>query len=232
MRGLIGDRLVMAERGLVRALGLAEAVTLQQVQWHIVDCADGRDHDGEQWFPITFTALSDELGLSVDQTRRAVRTLQERGLLLSCQPEGWSSRRKWYRIDYEAVHAVISPDACGDSAASTSGDSAASPTSQPLKPARTRARTQRDDYFDVLVAVYGQPTPRSGAAFYSRVVTDVMAMPDATPDELRRRALLARQRYGKKSTPEAVVKHWPMLAQQSSRFDQWAEHAHQEGTTC
>lgn len=98
---LLTERVLNVQPSLVRAVGLTKAVVLQQVQWHLTDAEHGEEYDGETWFPVTQAALAGETGLTEDVVHRALAALVEGGLLLSVQPEGWSSRRKWYRIDYD-----------------------------------------------------------------------------------------------------------------------------------
>ena len=96
---LLDERVVAVQPSLVRAIGLTKAVVLQQLHWHLGAAGHGREHAGEVWFPITQTVLAEETGLTAQVVRRALEALEQEGIVLSIQPEGRQSRRKWYRID-------------------------------------------------------------------------------------------------------------------------------------
>lgn len=104
---LLDERMVSAQPSLVRALGLTKAVVLQQIHWNMV-YGHGQVHDEHEWFPITMADLAGEIGVTRDVVRRAIEAMEQDGILLSCQPEGRVSRRKWYRID--RTHATFTGD--------------------------------------------------------------------------------------------------------------------------
>lgn len=108
---LLDERLVSAHPSLIRRLGPVRAIVLQQLNWHVTYTPS--DLDGERWYPTTCEALADEIGVSADTIQRAIRGLEDAGLVVSCQPEGRASRRKWYRVDRDALDRPS-----GDSAAS------------------------------------------------------------------------------------------------------------------
>jgi len=106
---LLSERLVQAQPSVVRAFGLLQAVVLQQIAWHLDAAEHGEWHDDEEWFPVTCSDLASEIGVSEAAIGRATRSLEERRVLLSVQPEGWSTRRKWYRIDRDHEDLVPLP---------------------------------------------------------------------------------------------------------------------------
>lgn len=151
---LLDERMVSAQPSLVRALGLTRAVVLQQINWHLRAADHGIEHQGHEWFPITLADLAAEIGLTADVVRRAVEALERDEIVLSCQPEGHQSRRKWYRIDYD--HTVLSvpsvqvaklPLQKRRNSHFPSGETATSSSiaEEALEPARAEARESGDD---------------------------------------------------------------------------------------
>lgn len=99
---LLDERVVSVHPSLVRALGATQALVVQQIHFHATYDAPQR-LDGEQWTPLRQADIADETGLSHDAVHRAVRALEDRGVLITRQPEGSSSRRKWYRLNRELI---------------------------------------------------------------------------------------------------------------------------------
>ena len=137
---LLRERQVAAQPSLVRAVGLLQAVVLQQIAWHLDAADDGIELDGVEWFPITCSRLASETGLSEDGVKRATRALEDRGLLVSTQPEGYASRRKWYRIEYDhdLLQGAKSPDPKGRNRPIPRGEIAPSTSYQPVEPLEPR----------------------------------------------------------------------------------------------
>lgn len=185
----------------------------------------------------------DEIGTlsrqSVATVTRHLRALRDAGLIRPVGRDEQCQRARRRRVNRSTVWA-LNVGATGSDRAVLSahgepvdGDASTYPLN--TRPTATRRRRPEDDFIDVIVEVYGTTT-RSGMAFYADKAREIMAMPDATPDELRKRALRCRQRYGPKSTIAAVAKHWPMLGDQtprqserSRRFDAWAEQPFADG---
>jgi hypothetical protein len=128
--GLLDERVVMAQPSLIRAFGPGVALVLQQIHWHTQAGYGAEVHDGETWWPVTISEFADEIGLSPDQMRRTLNRAEDDGLLVSCQPEGWRTRRKWYRVDRDVVRESV------DGATCPSGESAASKRANPPLPKR------------------------------------------------------------------------------------------------
>jgi hypothetical protein len=93
---------------LAQAVGVTEAITLQQLHFHLTDPRNGREHEGEQWIYKRYEdwQKDDFPFLSTRQIQRIFLKLQGMGLVVSCQPESRESRRKYYRIDYEQLDAL------------------------------------------------------------------------------------------------------------------------------
>ena len=87
---------------LAIAIGLNEAIVLQQ--FHYLGRIGGRIINGENWVFDTYESLREKFFpfWSEKTIQRVVTTLEENGWLLSCQPEGVMSRRKYYRISNQA----------------------------------------------------------------------------------------------------------------------------------
>jgi len=87
---------------LAIAIGLNEAIVLQQ--FHYLGRIGGRVINGENWVFDTYESLREKFFpfWSEKTIQRVVTTLEENGWLLSCQPEGVMSRRKYYRISNQA----------------------------------------------------------------------------------------------------------------------------------
>lgn len=111
-RALLLDEPVIAlQPALVRALGgdVHGAIVLQQIAYWMPFARS--TYAGHVWVYKTYEEMATETALSADKCRRTVKRLEERGVLVSCQPGG-NERVKWYRIDYdhELFHAADSSD--------------------------------------------------------------------------------------------------------------------------
>ncbi len=97
---------------LAVAIGLNEAIVLQK----IVDLLDRTEsgkllnHDGERWLFNTYESWQEQFFpfLSVMTVQRTFVELERKGLLVSCQPEGGISRRKYYRLGEGAACHLVS----------------------------------------------------------------------------------------------------------------------------
>jgi hypothetical protein len=213
---LLDERMVSAQPSLVRAFGLTNAVVLQQVHWHHV-YGDGIEHDGHAWFPVTYAGLAEELGLSAEQVRRAVEYLEGEELLISCQPEGRTSRRKWYRVNraHPQIPEVANPpDRKRRTRQMGTGESAASSTSQPSepeaatdKPSKPRARFLE---YDALVEAFGVPGTREEEAFYAKTARSLKAQ-GKPPTEIVDRGKRARARH-ETCTVNVLLTRWSNFA--------------------
>jgi hypothetical protein len=89
---------------LALVIGLNEAIVLQQLHYLLLQPTFGRKiaeykwifNTVEEWRCQYFPFWSEET------IKRAFTSLSKAGLVVSCQPEG-SSRRKYYRIDHQAL---------------------------------------------------------------------------------------------------------------------------------
>lgn len=83
-------------------------------------------------------------------------------------------------------------------------------------PRKPRARTPRDDLFDALVAAFGPASTPARSAFYGRTVTELLAA-EATPAQVQAARIEMSRRGWNKPTPEALVKHWDSLLNDTQR---------------
>lgn len=111
-RLLINESPIALLPSLAVAVGVSEAIVLQQVQyWLSINTArgDARSvHDGRVWTYNSVEAWQEQLPFfSRSTVARALASLRERGLLLAAHlaPDA-RDRTLWYSIDYEAVEAL------------------------------------------------------------------------------------------------------------------------------
>ena len=197
---LADERIVGAQATFVRAVGLARAVVLQQIHYNAVNPRIGEDHDGHRWYAVTAFELADEIGLSESAIQRAVRALEDDRLLLSCQPEGWSSRRKWYRVnvDHPLVTGSDQPAESSDGTVSHLGDTPTwedgdTPSSHPGDtPTSSSTSSRRTTNFDELPLV-----PESGGADGVPHGTSRVESPRGDPDAERAKTVASRTAAGR-----------------------------------
>jgi len=106
---LIDEKPLQVLPGLAVAIGLNEAIALQQVHFWLTGAkendASNKFQDGKWWVYNTYQEwqATNFPFWSVHTIQRVFLSLEERGLLISEQLEKAKyCRRKWYTIDYEA----------------------------------------------------------------------------------------------------------------------------------
>jgi DNA-binding transcriptional ArsR family regulator len=77
-------------------------------------------------------------------------------------------------------------------------------------PKKPRARQLRDDYFDAIVACFGQASTKSRAAMYAQVAGELLAA-KAEPGQVALAHAELMRRGWENPTPIAMVKHWDDL---------------------
>lgn len=85
---------------LACSLGLIDAIVLHRIRTLVADgCAATCQLDGEKWVLLTIEEWHEYQfpWLAARTIRRVMKSLEDRGLIETCQPEGIMSRRKWYR---------------------------------------------------------------------------------------------------------------------------------------
>lgn len=105
---LINEPPLQVLPSLALAIGLNEALVLQQLHYLLLDPNHGRKiaehrwifNTVEQWIVGYFPFFSERT------MRRTFRNLSKLDLIITCQPEGRISRRKYYRINMERLDEI------------------------------------------------------------------------------------------------------------------------------
>ena len=110
-RVLLDERPLVLLPSLASVVGVNGAIVIQQLHFHLTGDG-GRIHAGEKWIYKTYQQwqANDFQCWSIPQIKRIFRALSRRKLVISCQPEGRLSRRKYYRINYQALDAMLDGD--------------------------------------------------------------------------------------------------------------------------
>lgn len=89
---------------LAVAIGLNEALILQQFHYLGNSGNSGRIINGERWVFDTYEELQRKFFpfWSLNTIKRTIAELESKNWLLSCQPEGVLSRRKYYRVSAQS----------------------------------------------------------------------------------------------------------------------------------
>jgi hypothetical protein len=85
---------------LAAEIGLNQAIVLQKLIFLLSNDENGKEHDEHKWIYNTYEEWRDKYFpfWSVDTIQRIFLELEKRGEIISIQPEGKVSRRKYYRI--------------------------------------------------------------------------------------------------------------------------------------
>ena len=98
---LIAERVITLQPSLAKLIGLSSAVALQQLKFALAMPRSGRRIDGHKWVWNTYEDWQRDFFSfwSTRTIRRAFQDLEKRGLVVSCQPDGHASRKKYYRLN-------------------------------------------------------------------------------------------------------------------------------------
>lgn len=93
-------------RSLAKAIGLEEAIIVQQLRWLLRDRRNGKEIAGDKWIYNTHQEWIDTYfwWMSINTCKRTFLNLEKMGIVISCQPEGSISRRKYYRLNEAMVN--------------------------------------------------------------------------------------------------------------------------------
>lgn len=93
---------------LAIAIGLNEAIVLQQLYWLLTTPENGKTVKGKRWIYNTYEQWHERhfRFWSTDTIKRTFRNLEKLGVIDTCQPEGGISRRKYYRVNESKVSEV------------------------------------------------------------------------------------------------------------------------------
>ena len=103
---LTNDQSIPLSPKLAAAVGVNEALVLQQVHFLLGLKAGGKVIKGTRWIWNTVQEWRRRYFpfLSVRTLERVITGLERKHLLLSCQPDGHLSRKKYYRVNYPALN--------------------------------------------------------------------------------------------------------------------------------
>lgn len=98
---LISEPPLQVLPSLARAIGLNEAIVLQQLHWLLKDERNGTLVNERRWIYNTIPEWREKFFpfWSEDTVMRIFQNLESMFLVDTCQPEGRESRRKYYRLN-------------------------------------------------------------------------------------------------------------------------------------
>jgi len=97
---LIEDYPLLVLPTLAQSIGLEEAIVVQQIHFLLRNPGNGRVVNGRRWIYNTYEQWLEVFPFWSSATlRRIFGRLEEMHLVVSCQPEGGVSRRKYYRLN-------------------------------------------------------------------------------------------------------------------------------------
>lgn len=98
---LIPDYPLMVLPKLAIAVGLEEAIVIQQIYWLLNNPTNGREVDGKRWIFNTIEQWQKSYFpfWSIATMTRIFNQLETMMVVESCQPDGAASRRKYYRLN-------------------------------------------------------------------------------------------------------------------------------------
>lgn len=90
------------------------------------------------------------------------------------------------------------------------------PNNSPSTPARRR--TPRDDLFDALGGVFGEPKTRTTRGFYAKIAGELLEA-GATAEDIAARGAALKAKDWHDCTPRALAKHWHALGEAVPSLD-------------
>lgn len=102
---LIEDKPLQLLPQLAVCIGVNEALVLQQLHFLLLGSGNGRTHSGTRYIYNTYDQWRRDHFpfLSIPTLKRTFIKVEKLRLIKSTQPEGRTSRRKWYTIDHKEV---------------------------------------------------------------------------------------------------------------------------------
>ena len=100
------DSPMLFQRHTATQFGLADAVILQQLHYLLTQTKFGKVIDGVRWIYNTYEEWQKQYFpfWSVACLKKHFQQMERDRYILSCQPEGRKSRRKYYRLSEEWYH--------------------------------------------------------------------------------------------------------------------------------
>lgn len=105
---LIDDHALQLLPKLAVLIGLNEAIVLQQIHFLSKIPNSGREIKGHKWVWNTIDAWREQhfAFFTNSVLKRVIARLEKLKLLISCQPDGRMSRKKYYRVNYDVLNKV------------------------------------------------------------------------------------------------------------------------------
>jgi len=93
---------------LAAAIGVNEAIVLSRLHWLLGNKKNGKEFHGERWIFNTYEQWQEQYFpfWSTKTILRIFNLLELAGLVISCQPEGTISRRKYYRVSKSDIQSL------------------------------------------------------------------------------------------------------------------------------
>lgn len=213
-------------------IGVNEAIVVQQLDWLLKNPKSGKVlSDGHKYVYNTYEEWRETFPFWSERTiQRIFLELEERKIVVSYQPDGVVSRRKYYRLDFDQLerlqadseHAKLAPSGTCQldlirnmpswhlPLTETSAKTSSENTPTPAEPKKER---QKNENLEALVmCYYGRldGVAKSGWSFAQSALKEIEAVhPGLTPNEIRRRWANLKLRFNGESSPKALVKWWP-----------------------
>jgi hypothetical protein len=112
-RRIIAEDALLVLPSLALALGITEAIVLQQVHYFLTVAIENDNNYKNGYFWTYNSAIKWQKQFPfwhVNTVRNALNGLEEKGILVTgCYNKMRGDRSKWYRIDYEKLNEVIAP---------------------------------------------------------------------------------------------------------------------------
>lgn len=108
-RLIFDERPLLVPPTLAVALGLNEALFIQQLHYWLSEHAAGREIDGRRWIYNTYDSWREQFPFwSIATIRRVIGGLEKSGYVLSTEEfnSHGSIRTKWYTLDYDRLDAL------------------------------------------------------------------------------------------------------------------------------
>ncbi|WP_010304020.1 DnaA N-terminal domain-containing protein [Candidatus Odyssella thessalonicensis] len=103
---LIGDKCLLMQPELIKAVGKSSALLLQQIHFWINNPkVEGKSFEGKKWIANTYESWAADLKvLSLSTIKRAVSNLKRLGILSVGKLSSYKSNRtNWYTINYDRI---------------------------------------------------------------------------------------------------------------------------------
>lgn len=108
---LIDERPLVLLPSLAKIIGVDLAIVVQQLHFYLDNPKSGKMINGERWIWNTYEEWQKESFpfWSTRTIRRLFTEAEEKSLIVSSQPEGWDSRRKYYRLNVGMMAKLTRP---------------------------------------------------------------------------------------------------------------------------